>query len=381
MVYVPKNLGIKLKLLLKQNIIAFSIFFLWFITNFIVFFILTSSPVDALLTIFFFMQHGSMWGSFYLVFTDVIILGLILSLITIELFRKYNPKETCRLVANQMKNHVILIGYTHLAQRIHSYLEEHRKPYVIIDIDEEKVENLIDDEAPVIIDNSSDEKALREANIDDAKLVIIANDDIELLFLTIEQIREMNKNVRIIARCFEEEIASILDKQFDVETLSTSKFAAERIDKQVLTLRPKGISAQEERDYLIIGLNHISERLGRRFNNVGRNFKIIDIPNYAEEEEFSSSLNDKVVSGDPADFQFLSQIGIREFAVVILLVNDLKKTILILNEIRDLNKNCKIISRVFSEDMATIISKNPFDAIPISSSQETVDWLVEKRLI
>ena len=191
----------------------------------------------------------------------------------------------------------------------------------------------------------------------------------------------MNKKIKIIARCFEEEIASILDKQFNVETISTSKFATERINQQVLTLRPKGIGAQIECDYLLIGLNHISERLGKKFRNTDRKFKIIDIPHYLEEEDFSTDLEDDVVIGEPASNKFLTDIGIKDIEVVILLVDDLKKTILILNEIRELNKSCKIISRVFSEDMAQIISKKPFDAIPISSSKETIDWLREKRLI
>ena len=95
------------------------------------------------------------------------------------------------------------------------------------------------------------------------------------------QIRDMNKDVKIIARCFEEDLASILEKQFNVETISTSKFAAERIEKQVKTIETKEINGEEQPDYLIIGLNHISERLGRKFKNVGKKFKIIDIPNYA----------------------------------------------------------------------------------------------------
>ena len=377
---MKKNLKIKLGLVFKQNAFAFMLFFLWFIVNYVVFTIF-SSPIEALLILFYFMEHTSLYGHFYPIFSEFVIFGLIFSLITVELFRKYNPKETCRLLAKNMTNHVIIIGYTHLAERIRQNLEKEGKNYIIIEKDEEKAEELIDIEAPLIIDNPGDRSTLEAANIQKAKLVIIADDDLELLFLTIEEIRELNSRIQIIARCFDDEIARILDRQFGCEAISTSRFAAERINIKVKSIRSKGIGAQIKRDFLIIGLNHISERLGRRFKQDGRSFKIIDIPKYTEKIDFQTRLKNEVIVGNATDRHFLSEIGIEQYEVVIVVVDDLKKVILILNEIRELSKTIKIICRVYSDDMARVIERKPFEAIPISSSKATLNYIKERRLI
>ncbi|MHA1797082.1 MAG: NAD-binding protein [Candidatus Helarchaeota archaeon] len=375
-----KNLGIKLKLIFKQNLLAFGIFILWFLINYCVFLILTS-PIEAVLIIFYFLEHSSLYGHFYPVFSEFVIFGLIFSLITVELFRKYNPKETCRLLSSHMTNHVILIGYSHLAERIYDHLRSKDENSVVIENNEEKVEELIDMEAPVIVDNESDKTTLQDANIEKAKLVIITDDDVELLFMTIEQIRELNSRIKIIARCFDDDIARILENNFIVETISTSKFAADRINKHVQELNVSEADAQIELNYLIIGANHISERLGNIFNKEGLKFKIIDIPEYAEKDDFQTELSDKIIIGDPMDKSFLMDLGVKNIKIVILVIDDLKRAILILNNIRELNKNCYVISRVFSDNMAEIISKAPFNAIPVSSSKESINYLLERNYL
>ncbi|NHI94686.1 MAG: hypothetical protein EAX96_19500 [Candidatus Lokiarchaeota archaeon] len=377
---MKKSLSIKIGLILKQNALAFSLFFSWFAINYIVFLIF-SSPLEALLILFYFIEHASYYGHFYPIFSEFVIFGLIFSLITVELFRKYNPKETCRLLAKGINNHIILIGYTNLAERLRQHFEFIGKKYVIIEKDEKKAEELIDLEVPLIIDNPGDRTTLEAANIKEAKLVIIADDDIKLLFLSIEEIREINTKIQIIARCFDNDIAQILDRQFGCETISTSRFAAERIEIQAKSIRTKGIGAQIKREFLLIGLNHISERLGRSFKKEGRGFKIIDIPEYAEKTDFYTRLKEDVIVGIPWDPQFLYQIGIENYEIIIITIDDIKKVILILNQIREVNKFCKIICRVFSDDIAKIIERKPFEAIPISSSRATLDYLKERRLL
>ncbi|OGF59554.1 MAG: hypothetical protein A2Y62_03685 [Candidatus Fischerbacteria bacterium RBG_13_37_8] len=377
-----RRIRIKLRIIVKQNAIAFAIFTGWFALNFIIFLGITKSPVTSLLSLFYFVEYPSLWGHFYPVFSEFVIFGLIFTLITVELFRKYNPKETCRLLAAELKNHIIIISYTNLAKRIKYYLDKKGRNNVIIEEDEKKVEDLIQEEQPLIVDEPADRTAILDARIYDASLVLLTEDDIELLFSTIEEIRELNPRIKIIARCFEDNIAAILEKNFKVETLSTSKFAAARIIEKISAIPSKvtGIAEQQQKKCLIIGLNHVSERVGLQLASIGMNFKIIDIPKY-EEEGLQSGLKEHIISGDPRDSAFLLSIGIEDFDIIVMTLNDIRYIMLTLSTIRELNKECRIITRVFSDDLAKVLARPPFDAITISSTKEALDYLIQKKVL
>ncbi|MHA1229408.1 MAG: hypothetical protein ACTSPQ_02055 [Candidatus Helarchaeota archaeon] len=119
---------IKIKILLKQNSLVLSIFLLWFIINYFVFYTLTNDLITSLLIIFYFIQYSGQYGSFYPVISEFVIFGVIFSVITTGFYRKYNPEQTSLALARFRKNHVVIIGYSHLGIRIKNYLDQiHKK--------------------------------------------------------------------------------------------------------------------------------------------------------------------------------------------------------------------------------------------------------------
>jgi len=165
---------------------AFLIVFLWFTINFIYFYVETRSALQSGLIILFFTTHNSLYGNFYDAFTEFIIFGLVFGLITVELFRKYNPVVTSREISKKYSDHVIIIGYTHIGQRILNYLKLKDIDCVIIEKDFNLIEDLIAKEEAVVNDTPLSIQTLEDAGTQKAKAVFITSDDFEIQLVAVD---------------------------------------------------------------------------------------------------------------------------------------------------------------------------------------------------
>ena len=180
----------KINIIIRQNLSALLIVLIWFLGNYIYFLYETSfNFLKTIHILLFFLNSNTLWGTFYANFTEFIIFGLIFSLITIDLFRKYNPVEACRKFASILNNHVIIIGYNNIARRIADYLSSHEKDFIIIDKDPEAVADIVDAEEPVIVDDGLLLKSLLDAGIENASAVFIMSDHLELLMVACANVR------------------------------------------------------------------------------------------------------------------------------------------------------------------------------------------------
>ncbi|MFX0096829.1 MAG: NAD-binding protein, partial [Candidatus Hodarchaeota archaeon] len=220
---------VKFKILLRHNWFAIAIIALWFAANFLAFYVWTGFNImEALLITFYFTEMQTYYGNFYSVLSGFVIFGILFSFITIELYRKYNPKETSLILARAMKDHTVVIGYSHLGHRIREFLVQNRKKYVIIEEDEELVSDLIEEEEPIVTGKMSID-LLRDARIERAKLVLITKRDLETQVVAAGLIRDLNKECRVICRFFDDSIAEVIEKTYHSQTISTSRFASEYI--------------------------------------------------------------------------------------------------------------------------------------------------------
>jgi Trk K+ transport system NAD-binding subunit len=105
---------------------------------------------------------------------------------------------------------------------------------------------------------------------------------------------------------------------------------------------------------------------------IEENEEIID--DYHEERSF-------IICGDPKEVKSLEQIKIKEIDCVINMESDVKNSVLITRRLRELNKNCKIISRVFLESVAEILESPPFVSEVISSSKGTLETMIKKGML
>ena len=363
----------KVKIVFLQNIHALFIVLFWFGAHFLYFYWITGEIFESLKIIFFFKEGPGEYGFFYANFTEFIIFGLVFSLITIELFRKYNPEVTCREICQKLDNHVVIIGYSAIGRGLAEYLSEKGISHVIIERNLKLIEHLIENEEPVINDNAEHKQTLIDARVDKARAVFVLSDNIEVQLVSNSLIREMNPDCLIVGRIFQDDIGKIISKTYDSHMISTSKFAANLIFEKII-----------ENDYkyvLILSMNHISERLVKQFKKLDVNFKIIEEDEELIEHSMIELTDPCVILGDPKELSILELAHITEVDCVVNLTNDISDSIIIAKRIRDLNPNCKIICRIFIDTVAEMLEKPPFNCDIVSSSKATISELEKKGLL
>ena len=292
-------------------------------------------------------------------------------LITVELFRKYNPAIASREVSKKYSNHVVIIGYTHIGKRIHSYLMEKGIKHAIIENNYDLVEDLIIKEEAVVNDTPMNIEALKDAGIERAKAVFVTSDDFEIQLVVNHNIRRFNPSCRLIARIFEDDVAELISKTYNAEIISTSKYAADVIVDKIRKGNYKKV--------LLIGLNHISLRLIEILKTKDYiKFQLIE-----ENEDLISDFiddMDNIIPEDPKDLTTLQKVHIEDIDCIINTIPEVKDSFLITKRIRDLNRNCKIISRFFLDSVAEILEKPPFRSEVISSSKRTLEIMIQKGI-
>ncbi|MFX0093625.1 MAG: NAD-binding protein [Candidatus Hodarchaeota archaeon] len=356
---------IKLKILFKQNWFVFTVFIAWFFVNFLIF-TLTGNLMEAILYTFYFSVRQDYYGHFYFTISGFVIFGWIVSLVTTELYRKYYPEQTCIALSRAMTSHTIIIGYSNLGKRIVKYLRRKQKRFVIIEDNRALVSDLIEGEEPVVPKKAHNIEVLSDANVKKARLILNTKNDIETLVVATDLIREVNKDCKIVCRCFDDSLAQILEKNLRCETISTSKYASERLFEKIKEVKAKNV--------LLIGCTNTTRRLMEQLKAERIDYKIIE-----REREVVEDIIDEepVIIGDAKDSDVLKEGGIASVDLVSILIDSAEEALLISDEVRILNENCQLICRFFHEEVAEILEKAPFNAFVISTSQHTLEKMIE----
>lgn len=224
----------KAKIIIKDNKVLLFILFLWFLGGFLVyFFILKLSFLEALKASLFFKQIESNFSSAYSMWSEGIIFGVIFTFLFQNIISKYNPERSCRMIAKEMQNHIVVIGYSHLGERLVDYFRENKIPYCLIEKDKDKVDELLRLGEPIIVDDSKEQDALKDANINSAKAIIIASNNLETALIVTKRARDYNKDCLIVTRCFQDEFGEIIESLGANEVASSSKSAFEDIIKKL----------------------------------------------------------------------------------------------------------------------------------------------------
>lgn len=160
----------------------------------------------------------SWWG-------QCVLFGIVVAVFMLQAAQQYNPQEACRMVAKEMKDHAIVVGYTHLGMRVVEHLQKQKVPYVLIERDPAAVDDLIRAGEPVIVDNAKETSTLEDAGVDRARLLVVTSDNVETALIVTKRARERNKGLRIVVRCYLDEFAEILEGLGATQIISSSKSA------------------------------------------------------------------------------------------------------------------------------------------------------------
>lgn len=182
---------------------------------------------------------------------EVVVFGFVLG----ELFERYNPEIASKVRAHHQRNHTVIIGYHHLAERLVEHCIEHGKSFVVIEDEAELVEDVVGAGYPVVIGDPGEEANLQFVRIERAKEVFICIDEVHIAMICTTNIRRYNKNCPIYARIFEDHVQNYLESEYNnVLTFSTSKWAMEIITEWTKTAKDKVV---------VIGRDHLTHRIGR----------------------------------------------------------------------------------------------------------------------
>lgn len=105
----------------------------------------------------------------------------------------------------ELRQHVVICGASNTSLALMQELDVVKIPYVLIDQDKDKVEQLVTDRKLLaIVGDATDSKVLKQAGVEKARtLVASLHDDHDNLYLIMET-RELNKEVQIFARMKDE---------------------------------------------------------------------------------------------------------------------------------------------------------------------------------
>lgn len=105
----------------------------------------------------------------------------------------------------KLKNHFIVCGAGRVGRRIISQLQKQKIPFVVIERDEKRLEQLITDKNFIVIGDATSETILHKAGVERAKgLAACLPDDADNVYVVLTA-RGMNDKLHIVARAVEEE--------------------------------------------------------------------------------------------------------------------------------------------------------------------------------
>jgi len=221
---------IRAKLFWRQARWGLAVIGVWFLLGMVIFRHAGGlSYRDAVLNaIYLEKSDGSLWD-LYSFWGQCVLFGIVISIFFLQALQRYNPEEGCRMLAGEVNNHVIVVGYTHLGARIVQHLREAHLPYVLVDRDPSVVDDLVRLGEPVVVDNAKQDSTLHDAGIAHAKTVIVTTNNVETALLVTKKAREKNPKAHIIVRCYVDDFAEILETLGANEVISSSKSAFEGI--------------------------------------------------------------------------------------------------------------------------------------------------------
>ena len=190
---------------------------------------------DAFLCALYFRFHPGQLSELYSFWGQCVLFGIIISIFILQALQRYNPQEGSRMLAREMRNHVIIVGGGHLGGRLVEHLRQTKLSYVLIEKDSTVVDDLIRAGEPVIVDDAKQESTLIDAGVEHAHLIVITSNHIETTLLVTKRARDRNKNASIVVRCYLDEFTEILESLGANEVISSSKSAFKEIAAYLAT--------------------------------------------------------------------------------------------------------------------------------------------------
>lgn len=322
---------------LRENAVALAFVAAWMAVNTAVF-LRGHPPALAAQIVIGIVRAEGLWGAIYQPFTQVVVFGVVMAMVVSNITRRYRPEATARLLAGEARDHVVVVGYTHLGERIREAMVERSVEVVVVDDDRARVESI----CPLVIGDPRAESTLEAAAIERARVVAVTHDEVEVVAVVARYVRMRNPSCELILRCPDDDVGEVLARTYRARVVSTSRLVAEHV---CLAAAKRG-----DRRAVVLGENNIGRRVLRGLTERGVQTTLLPLS------------DDPPVEG--AD-------------LVVIADDDLGKNLVRADRIRDRAPHARIVCRAFHEEAAEILTKPPFRCEVLSSSRLAVDALLQ----
>ncbi|MFX1237290.1 MAG: NAD-binding protein [Promethearchaeota archaeon] len=369
------NLIIQIELKLKQYKYHFLILFLFWFGGFIYFF--THIPNQDLWSIFLYsltirkQSNSGDFGNFYNlawpILLEVIFFGFIAGL----LLEKYNPVITSRIMAKIRRNHTVIVGYSHIGERVIEHCIKNKESFTVVEDNYELVEDLINGGHPIVVGDPTEEINLRLASVHRAKEIFILVSEVRIAIICTEKARKLNPRCPIYVRVHEMHVQKYLRQpEIGALTFSTSQWSMDDIEEWI---------KDKEGNAIVIGRDLLTHRIAHRISlQKNREIYLFDDENdgieFVENERlhlinecacFLSDLRPYV------DLEKISQVFIswsRE--------SDFDEALYLVSKFRMRYPEIEVFVRIFDDELIEIVKK--YGARTFSSSYRAFKLLQEQ---
>jgi Trk K+ transport system NAD-binding subunit len=357
---------IDLKLKIKQNRWLFYLFVGFWIIGFIYYWIYESDQgfIDVILTSVLIREPVGMtdFNGFYRLLWPIMIEVIIFGFFVHALLEKYNPVETCRILARAQTNHTVVIGFYHLGERIVDYLIENKKAFALIEKDGTVVEDLIKMGQPVVIGDPIEETNLAFTNVKAAKEVFILSNDTKETLVTAEKIRDVNKSCKLYIRLFNDQFRSFLkDPPINAQTFSTSEWAMESVRDWVKNQTGKT---------LVLGRDNLTQRIVE-FIALTQKREVILIDPKIDEDLYRNEPNIKIIKDNCERFRYLrDHVNFEEISQAYVCwaeESEFNTSIYLATQFYKYVPKIKLYIRIFDDELSNVMNK--LNAITFSTSE------------
>ena len=113
---------------------------------------------------------------------------------------KHEPLQTINLPAGGLVDHVVIAGGGRVGTAVAQVLQRISRPFVVIELDQRRVDGLKSADMPIIYGDASQRVVLEAAQIEHARLVLVTVPTAIITQATVAEIRRINPTVHIVAR-------------------------------------------------------------------------------------------------------------------------------------------------------------------------------------
>jgi len=194
---------------------------------------------------------GIISGHFYSLILASAIITMLLTPISISLVSQLYPKlvflrGSRRMVTKEVSpppaliqpeapNRVLVAGYGRVGQNIAQGLQDAGIPYIVIDIDPERISEARTSGRPRIYGDASNPNVLSQTGLDNVRTLVVTFPDPTAVVATVKAALEINPNLNIVARVYRTREAELL-KTMGVRDLINPEYEASlEFIKRILT--------------------------------------------------------------------------------------------------------------------------------------------------